>query len=442
VSATLVQQSAVAGSTSVQVTATAECGYVASTAAPWITLAGDTGVASATLMLQLTANASRLARSSTVQVNERTIAVTQFGIYGPDADGDGLPDGFETLFGVSEPAADADGDGVTNLREFEQGTDPTLPNVWNLSEGATGFFAERLALANPGIEDAEFSVRFLREGSAPIDRSYVLPGQRRLTIDVNAIDGLANEAVSAVVTTTRGGVVVERTMRWDARDGTFYGGHTGKAITAPRTQWYLAEGEARFFDTYILLANPGTTAAQVTAQYLLESGTTVTRQYTVNPQARVTVYANAIHGVTGNAFSTDVKSDVPIAVERAMYFSTSGRFWNGGHEVAAVAAPATEWFVAEGRTGPFFDMYLLLANPGTASVSTTIRFLKPDGSVVTATRTLAATSRTTIHVDGIAGLADTDVSAAITATGPIIVERAMYWPDPFVSGMRRTRARG
>jgi hypothetical protein len=171
----------------------------------------------------------------------------------------------------------------------------------------------------------------------------------------------------------------------------------------------------------------------VTAQYLLESGTTVTRQYIVNAQSRVTVYANAIPGVTGNAFSTTVTSDVPIAVERAMYFSTAGRFWNGGHEVAAVAAPATEWFVAEGRTGPFFDMYLLLANPGTAPVSATLRYLKPDGSVVTETRSLAATSRTTIHVDGVAGLADTDVSAAITATGPIIVERAMYWPDPFVS---------
>jgi hypothetical protein len=96
-----------------------------------------------------------------------------------------------------------------------------------------------------------------------------------------------------------------------------------------------------------------------------------------------------------------------------------------------VEAPATNWFVAEGRTGPFFDTYLLLANPGATQSVATIRYLRPGASVVTQTLTLAPTSRSTIHVDSVAGLADTDVSASITATSPIIVERAMYWPDPF-----------
>ena len=350
-----------------------------------------------------------------------------------DSDGDGLPDAWESKYGVTSASADEDSDGLNNSAEFNAGTNPRIPNTWNLPEGATGFFLERIAVANPDTDESQISVTFLREAGSPIVQNYTIPGQSRATITVNDVPGLSSSAVSAVVNTTRGGVVVERTMLWNAQDGSFYGGHTGKAIQTARTQWYLAEGEASFFETYILFANANSGAATVTAQYLLESGAVITRTYTVNANARLTVRTNDIPGVAGNAFSTTITSNIPIAVERAMYFSTGGRLFNGGHEAAAVAAPATSWFVAEGRTGPFFDMYLLLANPGTVPANATVTFLTPSGSPVVITRTLGPTSRTTIHVDGVPGLTDTDVSASITANQPIIVERAMYWPDPFTN---------
>jgi len=350
-----------------------------------------------------------------------------------DSDADGLPDAFESKHGVSSPTADEDADGVNNLAEFSAGTNPRIPNTWNLPEGATGFFQERIAVANPDTDAAEISVTYLRESGAPIVQSYAIPGQSRTTITVNDIAGLSSAAVSAVVNTTRGGVVVERTMLWNAQDGSFYGGHTGKAIQAARTQWFLAEGEASFFDTYILLANANSSLATVALSFLLENGSTITQTRTVGANARLTVYANEVPGLRGNAFSTNITSDIAITVERAMYFSTGGRLFNGGHEAAAVAAPATSWFVAEGRTGPFFDMYLLLANPGSTPANVTVSFLRPSGSPVVQTRTLAPTSRTTIHVDSVPGLADTDVSASITSDQPIIVERAMYWPDPFTN---------
>ena len=68
-----------------------------------------------------------------------------------------------------------------------------------------------------------------------------------------------------------------------------------------------------------------------------------------------------------------------------------------------------------------------------AAANVTIRYLKPGGAVVTQNVTLAPTSRTTIEVDAIPGLTDSDVSASITSSQPIAVERAMYWPDPFTS---------
>ncbi len=44
-----------------------------------------------------------------------------------DADLDGLSDAFERAFGLTEPNADADGDGINNLTEQNSGTDPLDP---------------------------------------------------------------------------------------------------------------------------------------------------------------------------------------------------------------------------------------------------------------------------------------------------------------------------
>jgi len=212
----------------------------------------------------------------------------------------------------------------------------------------------------------------------------------------------------------------------------FYGGHTGKAIERTGTTWYLAEGAANgFFTTFILLANPGSTPATATVTFLLEPSGTVTKSYSVPANSRVTIYTNEVQDTSGGkplngkSFSTTVTSTAPIAVERSMYF-TNSRTWNGGHEAAAVPAPRTNWYVAEGATGTFFTTFLLLANPNTSATTATIRYLLPGGQVVTRTQALAPQSRTTISVNTV--VPNTDVSMEVSAPLPIIVERAMYWP--------------
>jgi hypothetical protein len=207
-----------------------------------------------------------------------------------------------------------------------------------------------------------------------------------------------------------------------------YGGHSGKAIARSRHEWYLAEGEASVFDTYILFANPNEAAATVALTFLLEGGRPpIEHVFTVPDRSRLTLDVKQVPGVAGTAFSATVVSSLPITVERAMYFSAAGRFWAGGHATAAVAAPATEWFAAEGRTGPLFDMFLLLANPADEPTPVVIRYLLPGGDVVTDRRTLDPSSRTTLWVNYVPGLAATDVSVSVTAERPVIVERAMYW---------------
>lgn len=367
-----------------------------------------------------------------------------------DSNGNGLPDWWEAKYGISSPSGDADGDGVTNLEEYQLGTDPHLPNTWILPEGATGFFNERLALANPTDTHATVRVRYLRVPGPsgvppPIDRYYEILPFGRTTVEVNAVAGLADTAVSAVVTALTGGVVVERTMAWGSG---LYGGHTGKGIQKAETRWYLAEGATGDFETYILFANANLTPATVTVEFLLQSATPeapIVKTYTVPAQSRMNILANLVceqsseaqpcagRPLNGRSFSTVVTSNIPISVERAMYMTRHGQFFLVGHGAAGIPTPSTSWFVAEGATGPFFDMYLLIGNPGSTSTTATVRYLTPDREI-TRSITVPAKSRETIWVNGDDAqgrLASTEVSASITAPQPIIVERAMYWPQGY-----------
>ena len=165
--------------------------------------------------------------------------------------------------------------------------------------------------------------------------------------------------MSTNVTSTTGlPLIVERTMRWDA---TGYGAHTEKATAGPATTWYFAEGSQGFFQTFLLLSNPGAAASTATVQWLLESGTTVTTTHDLTPTSRDTVFAGDVPGLVDQSFGIVVNFTQPGVAERAMYFGTP--IFNGGHESAGETAPATDWFLAEGATGTFFTTFVLMANP-------------------------------------------------------------------------------
>jgi uncharacterized repeat protein (TIGR01451 family) len=95
-----------------------------------------------------------------------------------------------------------------------------------------------------------------------------------------------------------------------------------------------------------------------------------------------------------------------------------------------VTAPETlTYMLAEGATGTFFDLDVLLANPNNIAAPVTITFLKEDGSTITLNRTLDPLTRTTIRVDDLAGIEGTVVSTVVTSTSgvPLVVERTMKW---------------
>jgi hypothetical protein len=306
------------------------------------------------------------------------------------------------------------------------------------AEGATGeFFATRLSLANPD-ETNPASVMLTFDSGSGTTRTLPLslvPGGTAF-VDIGTISGFEASDVSTTIESDRL-VVVDRMMEWGIEpvpNGHGYGSHLETATASPSTTWFLAEGSTVLgFDLYYLLQNPQSTIAHVTVRYLLSSGTVVTRTYDMAPHSRTTLYVNVIPGIEEIDVSGDISADAPIIAERAMYRDTPGQHYGLGTVSMGVTAPATRWFLAEGATGTFFDLYVLFANPSATDAILAVEYAKENGTVVTRNYVIGAHSRFSVYVDSIPGLEHTSVATTVTSTNnvPIVVERAMYWPGGF-----------
>ena len=121
-----------------------------------------------------------------------------------------------------------------------------------------------------------------------------------------------------------------------------------------------------------------------------------------------------------------------------MYLDRAGPAVRGRPRERRRHRAGDEWFLAEGATGAFFDLFVLLANPTRPRRTSTVDYLLTDGSALTQDTTrVAANSRLTIWVDDeqfpagpAAGRCQRAVSMRVRSTNgvPIIVERAMWWP--------------
>jgi glucose/arabinose dehydrogenase len=365
-----------------------------------------------------------------------------------DTDGDNLPDGWEARFGLNRESAagvngaagDFDSDGRTNEQELAAGTHPS--NVASLTrylaEGSSStFFDTTIGIANPGTQPASVLMRFLRTDGVVITWPLTVPSLQHATVRPAQIAGLAAADFSTVIETDRE-VVVERTMTWTR--GSRFGSHSERAVAAPSTTWFLAEGATHgAFDTFYLIENPNETTAKVEVTYLRPNGLQpIVVTYDVAGHTRETIWVDAQEGLaeTDVSASINVTNGVGIIVERAMYRTSHNTAFMAGHDSAGVTAPAAHWFFAEGATGAFFDMFLLLANPGASEAHVTVRYLLPGGAApVEKVYTLEPRSRTTINVEGVdERLADAAIAMVVDSDVAIVAERSMYWPGPSGEG--------
>ena len=437
------------GSSSVTVTASAStCAWTASSNAMWATLTGTAGGTGTGQVGYSVGPNSGLARSAQLTVAGATVTLNQSGDV--DSDGDGLPDSYEIAFGLNPNSGtggdgaggDPDGDGQTNLQEF-QAQPSTHPRGFQrryLAEGAVNaFFSTEIDILNADTQAAKTLVRIQPEGQ--IERTIVIsvPSLTRVTLSTQTLGALTTAPFSTLIEADRP-LVVDRTMSWDSSG---YGSHAETAVDAPSPTWYLAEGStAGPFSLFYLLQNPNAATASATITFLRPAGNApVVRSYTLPPNSRTTVPVdNAAPELASTDVSGVITATQPIIVERAMYLDRPGQPFAAGHESAGVTGLSTNWFLAEGATGSFFEMFVLIANPNPTASNVTVDYLLTNGSVMTKDYTVAANSRFTIWVDeeqfpnlsGNRALANVNCSMRVRSTNavPIIVERAMWWPQP------------
>jgi hypothetical protein len=314
--------------------------------------------------------------------------------------------------------------------------------TWYFAEGAQGYFFTYLLLANPEGLANTATIDWLIEGGPPVRRTVNLPPSSRTTIDAGADAALVGRSFGIVVTFAQP-AVAERAMYFGTPpDDLFKAGHDSAGITAPSTRWFLAEGATGpFFHTFVLLANPNSTAVDVTLRFLTHTGTTIERTLQIPAQSRRTVdlenLSPAAPELANAAVATVVEASQPIVAERAQYWPGVGSEWYEAHNSFGLPDAKLKWGLAEGRVGnppgvppAGYQTYILLANPGTLSADVTVRFLRESGSPVVKTFTVPAGRRLNVAVAGagssVPELVDEMFGAAIESTQPIAVERALY----------------
>ncbi len=214
----------------------------------------------------------------------------------------------------------------------------------------------------------------------------------------------------------------------------FEGGHESAGVPEAATSWFLAEGATGlFFDTFVLASNANAAPANLTVTYLLDTGVTIVRPHTVPANGRITIELEAEAPQLASAnVSTTVVSDLPVIVERAMYWAGGFATWYEAHNAFGVTATGTKWGLAEGRVGaPMgYQSFILPANPAATAAEVQITYLRASGATVVKTYTVPPTSRKTVLVNAeVPELVDESFGALIAVTNgiAIAVERALYW---------------
>jgi hypothetical protein len=307
---------------------------------------------------------------------------------------------------------------------------PALARDWFFAEGAQGFYDTFFLLTNPAPVANAANVRFFLENGTQVTRTYNLAPQSRLTVYAGSIPELVNQSFGAQVTFTIAGAA-ERAMYFGTP--TFSGGHESAGVTQPSTNWFLAEGATgSFFTTFVLLSNPTATPAAVTLTYLREGGGTVTSQKTIPAGTRLTInVALEDPSLAATSVATRVTSDVPIVVERAMYWPMTPASWNEASNAFGVTETALRWGLAEGRVGGpnAFQTFILVANPDTTVANLTLTILRTTGAPIVKTLAVPAGGRLTITTgpgSAVPELADESFGATIVSDRPVFAERALY----------------
>jgi hypothetical protein len=169
----------------------------------------------------------------------------------------------------------------------------------------------------------------------------------------------------------------------------------------------------------------------VTLTYLREGGGTVTSLKTIPAGTRLTInIATEDPSLAATSVATRVTADVPIVVERAMYWPMTPASWNEASGAFGVTETALRWGLAEGRVGGpnAFQTFFWWPTRLTAA-TVTATFLRATGAPVVKTFSVQPGARLTVTTQPgsmVPELANESFGVSLASHRPIFVEHAIY----------------
>ena len=200
---------------------------------------------------------------------------------------------------------------------------PELSDTWFLPEGAIGTgVEERVTLLNPTDEEAVATISLATsEGSIQPPRLVEIPVPPQTLMPLALSDKVTGKdreigGVSAVVRTTAGMLVAERTVFYETADLDGVSSEIGATRTA--TRWAVGPPVIEPVTDALVLVNPGAEAATAEIVLLRREGDEVApgelRSISVPPSGRVKIPLGT--WTRGKPLFAFVSADSPIVVER------------------------------------------------------------------------------------------------------------------------------
>jgi YD repeat-containing protein len=303
--------------------------------------------------------------------------------------------------------------------------------TWFFAEGSTGFFDEYMTVYNPTNGPVTLYMWIIPPSGVLQPYSFTIPtGPGRIKIRMNDYAAALEHGTSFAAYTASGAqapVAIERTMYWgngDRREG-----HSSNGAPTFASTWSFAEGSTDWL-TYISVINPYAAPATVEVRYLHTNGVEYVQTATVPATGRFTLNPPTMPA-GGYAVTVSSTNSIPIVAERSMYTPS----WKAGDNEIGTPTQSTLWRFAEGATNsPSFSGYLLLANFSTTTANISLTFRLENGTTLTSTTTVPPRGRRTVTLASIPGLAAAPFGIEVWSSNgiPIVVERSMFWPSPWV----------
>ena len=293
---------------------------------------------------------------------------------------------------------------------------------WFFAEGCTrNGFETWLCLQNPEGREAVVKVEYMMENGASMERSYRVSPWSRGTVLVNGEVGPDHDVSMRVTSDVP--IVAERPVYF-LYQGMWDGGHNVMGAAQPENEWYFAEGCTRTgFNQWICLQNPNEDPTTARITYVMEDGGRIERDYNLAPRSRFTVNVNN-DVARQHDVSACISSELPIVVERPMYFLYNSIIDEGSNAMG-VSRPGSSWYLAEGCTRAGFEEWICLMNPGDEAAEVVLRFMLEDASEREHVVSVPPGTRVTVKVNDVVG-PEHDVSTEVMSDRPVIVERPMY----------------